>query len=1230
MKQFYVTGLFLLSSVQFLYGQLTQDCSAFTATYSTTESRCASTGTITVTATGGSGNYSYRITEPFNLPLTSSSTISGLAPGTYTIHTKDMETGCTLVRTGVIVSGSYNDPRFQLVATDVTCIGGNNGTISVVNQQHGRPAFSYTIIAPSPYAVNTTNSTGNFSNLRPGEYFIQLRDSCGGIQTRSVTIQDYNWNITSSPVSKTNCNTVSITINLSDNKGNTNTTGATFNSFRYGVVNSTGDTTWYATRSFSVSRTPLRSLTFVVKDNCGTVRRINWNNNVPSAGAGVNIANRGCNTFSVNATSLQNFTNPQYTLKQGTTVIQTGNNSTFHNVPYGSYCLEIRDACYDTTITRCFTATAPVPSVNATVSISSRACATFRAAITDPQNLFNPTYYLYSSTNTLITHNTSGVFSNLPYGAYSIRAVSSAPCYDTTIVRHFSEAMPRPSVNASLSYTNSNCSGFTASITGQNNLFSPSYCLFRNGIQIDCNNTGTFTNLSYDSSYCIRIISAAPCYDTTIERCFTRPTLTPSASHVGITQQNCSSFTATIGSVTNMPSPEYCLFTNAGSPLGCNTSGVFNNLPYGSYYIDIVSTNPTDACPATSVRRYFSAARPTPSIDANVSINRSCATFSASITGQQNLFNPQFCLYNSSNTLVECNESGTFSSIPYGRYSIITTIGCGATITRNFTVAANPMSISVNAANSCTIGRTNLSVAITSTAEAPYTARVINPLNQVVATQSFNTSNYTFTGLAALGSSLQYRVVVNGNCNTSDTVAVTPQASIFERSIQVNSKCPSAQTEAGAGNLSINLHSNIGFFAPTIIRKNGSNVTITNSSNSNLSPSVRRYEFLNLEPATYVLEYTITSCSMRQYDTVTISNYQFPNLNNSAAYQCDNNNFSVNAVVTGGAAPFTYEIIGSNPTGPSIVTSPQASPIFSINTGQPYSLVRMRAVDACGNGTLNDISILPLGELRISSNNIDCYSNNITMTVDTIANASYRWYRKTSATDSTLVTTSFSYNIPWLSPADTGVYVCKTIVNDGCLIRLSYFDLKGNCSITLPVEVVTFGGTQKASAIHLNWDTKEEKNISTYVVEQSSGKNNTYQEIGRVSANGNAVNKYAFVDQHPAAGTVNYRLRIISDDGKVTYSKSVSFNNETAVYFEAMPNPVSNVLHVKISSAKETAYKISIINLNGQELQSQQTGRVTNKTITLHRGANITKGMYFVKVSSPDNPASFIKKILFD
>lgn len=131
------------------------------------ESRCTATGVIIVRARGGSGNYNYKAIGPVTTSFTSSRVITGLRPGAYKVIVQDIIRGCQIAKDSIIVGGTYSDPRFILTKTDVTCAG-NDGTISVANRQFGRAPFSYTIVAPSPIGVGTTNTTGEFSNLIAG------------------------------------------------------------------------------------------------------------------------------------------------------------------------------------------------------------------------------------------------------------------------------------------------------------------------------------------------------------------------------------------------------------------------------------------------------------------------------------------------------------------------------------------------------------------------------------------------------------------------------------------------------------------------------------------------------------------------------------------------------------------------------------------------------------------------------------------------------------------------------------------------------------------------------------------------------------------------------------------------------------------------------------------------------------------------------------------------------
>jgi len=660
-----------------------QVCTGFTATYITSESRCTATGTLQINATGGSGSYNYELKGTSTSAFTSSNLITGLAPGTYSVIVKDLISNCSFEIDNIIITGTYTDPRFGLTETDVTCMNGNDGTISIAASSGGRAPFSYTIVAPSASAIGTTNSTGTFTGLTPGSYSVQMTDSCGGIQTRNISIQNYNWSISATSVSNISCTNYHAQISLLDSKGNTNSSGTAFNGFTYGFVNGPADTIWFATSGFDFDLGQIRKLTLVVKDNCGLVQTKTWTNNViPSVQANVTITGNNCTGFTATVNGQQNLTTPNFCLVDNLGNPVSGQpcntNGIFTAVPYGSYCIHITNSCYDTVITRCFTQSQPVPAVSGVVSLTNYTCTGFQAAVTGQQNLTSPVYCLLDQSGNPVTGvpcNSTGVFPNLPFGSYQIQVTDG--CTGTVLNLTFSASEKIKSVAATVTTNGYGCTGFNATVTGQTNLVSPQYCLVDSvGNPITCNSTGIFNNLNY-GSYCINITDA--CNDTTIQRCMTVVKPVASGGSATITNKTCSGFNVTISGQANIFNGLYCLQDNSGNPVSgvpCNNTGVFTNIPYGSYCVQT-----TDGCSGAILTNCFTVTAPAPAVGPAVISNITCTGFTATLTGQQNLTSPNYCLLDSlNNPLGICNSTGVFIINGFGAYTIQTTDGCSGTV----------------------------------------------------------------------------------------------------------------------------------------------------------------------------------------------------------------------------------------------------------------------------------------------------------------------------------------------------------------------------------------------------------------------------------------------------------------------------------------------------------------------------------------------------------------------
>ena len=368
------------------------------------------------------------------------------------------------------------------------------------------------------------------------------------------------------------------------------------------------------------------------------------------------------------------------------------------------------------------------------------------------------------------------------------------------------------------------------------------------------------------------------------------------------------------------------------------------------------------------------------------------------------------------------------------------------------------------------------------------------------------------------------------------------------------------------------------------------------------------------------------------YDTVKIEPYYYPNLNRSSAYQCDVSGFSIGAVANNGVGPFSYEIIGSSPLNPSIIQGPQASPVFTIDNGVNYSLVRLRALDACGNATLGDASILPLADYKILVDS-NCFQSTTTLSVDTIYNSTYSWFRKENynSTDSTLIGSGYSVFIPFLSASDTGTFICHLAVNNGCVKRTYVYNLTGLCYMILPVNLSSFTGRLVNEQVRLNWNASNDADLKKYIVERSNN-DNTFTEIGRINpkAISTASQPYQFIDTKPGLGKNRYRLKLLYRDNSMSNSNPISINRSSgSSIIQFYPNPVFDILTVNFNSTIKSEYKVTLLNLLNQTVYESSFITGNNNVLQIPRSKSIGKGVYVLKIFNLNTNEQFSEKIIF-
>ncbi len=143
-------------------------------------------GEITITADGGTGNYTYAISpNPPTIVLTGN-VFSGVPSGTYIVTVTDTVTLCT---EDVSVTLENATPvTFNTEVTDISCNGGSDGQIIVeLPPSNDNPIYTYEITAPIVVPPQTSNI---FTGLPAGTYTVQVISGRGCIATADVPITE--------------------------------------------------------------------------------------------------------------------------------------------------------------------------------------------------------------------------------------------------------------------------------------------------------------------------------------------------------------------------------------------------------------------------------------------------------------------------------------------------------------------------------------------------------------------------------------------------------------------------------------------------------------------------------------------------------------------------------------------------------------------------------------------------------------------------------------------------------------------------------------------------------------------------------------------------------------------------------------------------------------------------------------------------------------------------------
>ncbi len=180
-------------------------------------------------------------------------------------------------------------------------------------------------------------------------------------------------------------------------------------------------------------------------------------------------------------------------------------------------------------------------------------------------------------------------------------------------------------------------------------------------------------------------------------------------------------------------------------------------------------------------------------------------------------------------------------------------------------------------------------------------------------------------------------------------------------------------------------------------------------------------------------------------------------------------------------------------------------------------------------------------------------------------------------------------------------------------------------STVLPVTLLDFSATYVSSNnVKVAWTTSEEINAAYYEVERSSDGTN-FIGVAQVDASSSLdpTHFYSVNDQlyNINGNIVYYRLRIVDNDGKYTYSKIIPVKlDQPETSFSVYPNPVDNYAILNLFTDKPDNGMLRLIDNSGRQILTKSiTVTNGNNSIMVDQLGNLPRGIYIIQVMVNNN-----------
>ena len=175
----------------------------------------------------------------------------------------------------------------------------------------------------------------------------------------------------------------------------------------------------------------------------------------------------------------------------------------------------------------------------------------------------------------------------------------------------------------------------------------------------------------------------------------------------------------------------------------------------------------------------------------------------------------------------------------------------------------------------------------------------------------------------------------------------------------------------------------------------------------------------------------------------------------------------------------------------------------------------------------------------------------------------------------------------------------------------------------LPLNFISFSGNLLGQKIGLNWEAVTSKSHSYFEVEKSADAIG-FASIGKVTSGA----PFGFTDYAPYTGNNYYRIKEVEADGKTAYSKIINIPyNDGKTGVVVYPNPVTDVLQIKINDKSVASVNIKITDVQGRVVYNATEVDNKNNDIKINAHA-FTPQVYILKVTNTQGAVISTEKFI--